>query len=122
MNQPVQEIRHSERYSLPRLEVEWRVVDGGLYRKSKLLNFSNGGLAIVSPRPLQPEQKLAFRVRLPGGVSYLMGRVRHSVSEAQGESVVGVMLEFCDPREESKFANRVHELKTPRRSHGSSRL
>ncbi len=117
-----QETRHNERYHNPRMEVEWREVDGGRYHKSKLVNFSNGGLAVCSDGELRPEQKLAFRMRLPGGVAYVMGRVRHSFESENGQTVAGVTLDFFDAKEESRFARRVGELKTPRRDYKSCQI
>lgn len=111
------ETRDSERYENPRIEVEWRVVDGGRYHKSKLVNFSNGGLAVCADSELEPDQKLAFRVKLPGGVAYVMGKVRHSFESESLGPVTGVSIDFFDAREKDRFARRVDELKYPRRDY-----
>jgi PilZ domain len=96
--------------------VEWRVVDGGLYQKSKLINFSSGGVAVVSDRPLQNNQGLAFRFRLATGPEYIMGRVTHTSEISDGDFVTGVRLEFLNEERQGLFQRRVSELKERRRN------
>lgn len=111
------ESRDNYRYENPRVEIEWRPVDGGHYHKSKLINFSNGGLAVCTEVELKPDQKVACRVKLPGGVAYVMGKVRHSFESEYHGTVAGISLDFFDAREKDRFSRRVDELKIPRRDY-----
>lgn len=114
--------RKTDRFQHPRMEVEWRVVDGGLYKTSKLLNFSSGGLAVRSERALSPNQRVAFRIRLGSSTEYVMGQVSHSREVADGRYLTGVSLEFPDHNQKRLYHRRVMDLKEPRRSTEICRL
>ena len=113
--------RNNERYQNPRMEIEWRA-DGGYYRKSKLVNFSSSGLAVQSDLSLKPGHQVAFRLRLPGSVTYVLGEVRHSWSNDQDRTVAGVSLKFADERQEKLYRRRVRQLSAPRRSYETCQI
>jgi len=98
--------------------VEWRIVDGGLYNKSPLLNFSSGGLAVTSDEPLKNGQALAFRLNLATGPEYVMGEVRHSRPLDQDRYLTGVTLDFLSENGRRVYESRVRGLKERRPSTG----
>lgn len=113
--------RNDQRFQNPRMEIEWRPI-GGFYKKSKLINFSASGLAVQTEQNLNPGQPVAFRLRLPGSVTYVMGKVKHAWSNEDGRTVAGVSLDFPDLRQKKLYDRRVRELSVPRRTYETCQL